>query len=152
MSIFRQAFMEYILDKVTVTAIVGTDGVYGYLAPQDAELPFVVISLIGGGTYKNLTGPNGRQEEFWQVSPFAKTDLECENLKNVLLTLLDTCTATTMSPDNGTSSYTVDNIYLDDGGIGGDIEETDRDGSEDKVVQKPLTFRILRSTTTTLGA
>ena len=149
MAIFREALMDYLLSKAAITSIVSADGVYGYLAPADAPLPFIVVTRIGGGTWRNLGGQSGDKEEFWQVSAFAKSDLQCEELAEEIITALDLMQPTTMSPDGGLTDYTVHNSHLEDGGIGSDIENHDRDGSESKVVQKPLTFRILRTRTAT---
>ena len=142
MSIFRQALIAHLKDDSAVAAIVGVK-VYGYLAPKKAKTPFLVISRLGAESVRNLGGQAGHYDESWQVAAYSATDLVAEDLAQAVIASLDLMQPYTMTPDEGVTTYQVYNSMLDN--VGPDIEDWKDDGSNRKTVQKPLTFRILRS-------
>jgi len=145
MSTFKQALMAQLTGAAAITAITGADNVWTFPAPQEASLPYILVSRTSGVDYKNLAASTDQYEEFWQVSCFAATDLVAENLKEEVITIFNTVTAASWSPDSGVTNYTVHNTYLED--TGPDIEEAELDGSQATSYHKPLSFRILRSRT-----
>ena len=142
MSIFRQALIAHLKADADIASIIGAK-VYGYLAPQNANLPFLVVSRVGGTTMRNLSGQQGVKDEAWQVSCYSKKDYQAEELADAVIQSLDKMQPYTMTPDSGVTTFTVDNSLLES--VGGDIEQVKGNGSETKTVHKPLTFRILRS-------
>ena len=143
MAIFREALMQYLLSKSPITSIVGTSGVWGFMAPQEEVPPYITVTRVAGDTVKNLSGTNGYIEEFWQINCWGPTDAVSELLMEKVIDALDLVAPTTMSPDAGDTDYIVANTMLDN--LGPDDEQWKRDGSQNKISRKLPTFRIKRS-------
>ena len=133
----KAAIRTFLLSKSSITGIVGTR-IYSFPAPQNATMPYIMISRTFETPGRNLVAPDERYRESWQIDAYASTDTEAESIKEAVRNELDLCTRYTMG------DYTIYNSFMQNSN---DLSELENAGGQESIHRKQMDFIIIRKKT-----
>ena len=118
-------------------------GVYSFPAPQEAELPYVLLQRVTTTEiYNKLDGQGTVVVEQWQASCYAVGDETCETIKDAVITALNMVIPDFWSDSGFSTSYKVETSVFE---AETTIPELKDDGSQNFITHKPITITIIRS-------
>jgi hypothetical protein len=135
----KAGLKAYILADSNITAVIGQK-CYSFPAPQDAAKPYIVLNRISELVIGTVNESLNICNELWQIDVYSDTDLEAENINDLLIDRLDYADRVEMG------SYTVYTSSFDSEIDGSEIE---MEASENADIRKTLTFAIKRDRTPT---
>ena len=137
----KTGIRTYLLANATLKAALATiNSVFSFPVPQDATMPYLVISSISA-TIQNLAASSlDIYDEIWQIDVYASTDSSAESIKELVIGVMNLADRVEMG------SYTVYTSTLEGVADNTDIE---MDGSEARIARKTLDFRLIRDRTVT---
>jgi len=139
MSTFQSALSAYLLADASITAIVGSDGVYAFPAPQGSDLPYVIISRITEEVWNTMVSAQNVVREEWQLDCIAYNNSTAESLKDAVKDRINNASPVTMSGFD-VSLIIVNNVT--------DLSELEDDGSQEKAIRKTMMVTVKRTPTT----
>ena len=101
----RSGLVSLLRGEATVTAIVGSTGVYVTKAPQTAKLPFVVIDQNDTDEFNSMDGTGALRRMGFSIDCIASTSLGSETLCNAVREYIDDYTG-------AAGSFTIDAVIL----------------------------------------
>ncbi len=135
----KAGLATYILADSNITDVIGTS-VYSFPAPQDASKPYVMLLRINETIMGTVNESLDVYDEMWQIDVIASTDLQAEQIKELLISRLNYADRVEMG------SYTVYSCTLDSVVDGTELE---MEASENADIRKIMTFMIRRDRTPT---
>jgi len=116
-------------------ALASATSVYSFPAPQDAAMPYLVLSEVSDAIQNTIGETLDIKEESWQVDVYAANDLQAEAVKKLVIARLNVADHVEMG------SYTVTSCTYSGYAEASDLE---MNGSESGAIRKILTFDFIR--------
>lgn len=130
---------SYILADTNITDVVGQK-CFSFPGPQDVVKPYILINRISENIIGTINASLDIYNELWQVDVYSSTDLEAEEIKELLITRLNYADRIEMG------GYTVYTCTLDSVV---DSSEIEMEAGESADIRKTLTLNMKRDRTPT---
>lgn len=137
----KAGLRTYLLADATLkAALATTTSVFSFPAPQDAVMPYLMLTRVSGEIQNLASSSLNVYVENWQVDVMATTDKAAEAIKELVISRLNIADRVEMG------SYTVYSCSLVQVLDNSDLEMT---GSETNNVRTTAEFMLIRDRTAT---
>lgn len=139
MTTFKSALSTFLLSDSSITAIIGSDGIFSFPAPQNRSLPYAMISRPIQERFNTLINPINIIREEWQIDCIASNESTADALVDAVAAKANNASPTTMS------GFDVPLIVVN---TVNDLSDLEDDGSQSKAIRKTMQITVKRSPTT----